>query len=344
MTTIKDVAREAGVSVATVSRVINNDPRVKDKTRAKISAVVTALGYRLNANARALVTKNSSTIGTVIPDLTDPFFALLANGVDRVARLNNKQLLLSTGKQTAESEREAINLLLERRCDTIVVHSKFLSDDELVLLAEQVPGLVLIDRYIKKISHRCVWLDNEEGGAIAGRHLLSLKHTEVACICSNYQIEDPKLRLKGFSKELDKAGFPIKSELIEFAEPTYYGGGVAVQNLISRRIPFSALFVYNDAMAIGAITTLEDNGFKVPQDVSVVGFDDVLLSKYSRPKLTTLLYPIEKMAQEATELAISLQQAGATAENNESQNNSKKERHKYVPNLVKRESAIEKRF
>ena len=338
MTTVKDVARAAGVSVATVSRVINNDPKVKEKTRLKLQKVMKEMGYRINENARALVTRKNTTIGTIIPDLTDPFFALLASAVDKVARKNKMQQLLSTGEQTAASELQAIHLLMDRRCDVIVAHSKLLPSETLISLAKQIPGLVIIDRYIEEISERCIWLDNMEGGAIAGRHLLALNHTEFAVIASNYQIEDPQLRLDGFANEVIKAGYPINPELVEKAEPNQQGGESAVQKLLSKGIKFTALFVYNDAMAIGAISTLEDNGYKVPQDVSVIGFDDVLLSKYSRPKLTTLHYPIEKMATEAANLAIELSRNNSPVHNKTQQQKT----HKYVPLLVKRESTITK--
>lgn len=330
MSTIKDVARVAGVSIATVSRVINNGPKVGDKTRARVFAVMQELGYTPNANARALVTQTSTTIGVVIPDLTDPFFASLANGVDKVARANNMQLLLSTSLLTAESEMQAINLLLERRCDAFVVHSKKLTDEQLIDLAQRVPGLVLIDRQIEAIKHKCVWLDNAEGGRIAARHLDSLQHENFACITSKYQIDDPAVRLNGFAKELTQLGHHLPTDLTIAAEPNQQGGEIATQQLIAKKKPFSALFVYNDAMAIGAISTLEDNGIRVPGDVSVIGFDDVLLSRYSRPKLTTLNYPIEEMAQHAAELALFNRDKPNTQASNDN--------FIYLPRLVKRES------
>ncbi|MDN4501416.1 LacI family DNA-binding transcriptional regulator [Alteromonadaceae bacterium BrNp21-10] len=330
MATIKDVARIAGVSVATVSRVANNGPKVSQKTKDKVAKIMLDLGYSPNANARALVTQKSTTVGVVIPDLTDPFFASLANGVDKVARQESRQLLLSTGMVSADSERQAINLLLERRCDIMVVHSKKLSDDELITLSQKIPGLVFIDRYIEAIAERCIWLDNTEGGKIAARHLLALNHTSFACISSQYQIEDPGLRLQGFQSELDASGHQLDPTLIQYGEPDLQGGEVAAQNLLATGKPFSALFVYNDAMAIGAISTLEDNGFKVPSDISVIGFDDVLLSRYSNPKLTTLNYPVEKMAMLATKLAMKLA--------NDEFVNSNDTHHKHVPRLVKRES------
>ena len=330
MTTIKDVARLSGVSVASVSRVLNNGPKVSKKTIEKVSKVIKELNYTPNANARALVTQKSTTLGVVIPDLIDPFFASLANGVEKVARKSNMQLLLSTGLVSAESEMQAINLLIERRCDVMVVHSKKLPDQVLIELSNKVAGLVLIDRYIEEIAHRCIWLDNIEGGKIAARHLLALNHKNFACISSKYQIDDPLLRLQGFQSELKSAGVDIDPNLIEHGEPTLQGGEVATQHLLASGKRFSALFVYNDAMAIGAISTLEDNGFKVPSDISVLGFDDVLLSRYSRPKLSTLNYPIEEMAMQAANIGLEL--SDKNTELNKDKN------YKHIPRLVKRES------
>jgi LacI family transcriptional regulator len=330
MATIKDVARISGVSVASVSRVLNNGSKVSKKTIENVLKVVKDLNYTPNANARALVTQKSTTLGVVIPDLIDPFFASLANGVEQVARQKNMQLLLSTGLVSAETEMQAINLLIERRCDVMVVHSKKLTDEALIELADKVPGLVLIDRYIEEIAQRCVWLDNLEGGKIAARHLLALNHQSFACISSKHQIDDPLLRLQGFQSELELVGADIEESLIEYGEPTLQGGEMATQKLLASGKRFSALFVYNDAMAIGAISTLEDNGFKVPSDISVLGFDDVLLSRYSRPKLTTLNYPVEEMAMQAANIGLELT---AKKEQTKEVNN-----YKHIPRLVKRES------
>jgi len=330
MATIKDVARVAGVSVASVSRVLNNGPKVSKDTIEKVTRVMQELNYTPNANARALVTQKSTTLGVVIPDLVDPFFASLAQGVEQVARQKNMQLLLSTGLVSAETEMQAINLLIERRCDVMVVHSKKLSDQVLIELANKVPGLVLIDRYIEEIEHRCVWLDNLEGGKIAARHLLALKHESFACISSKHPIDDPLLRLQGFQDELLSSGSNIEADLIEYGEPTLQGGELATQKLLASGKRFSALFVYNDAMAIGAISTLEDNGFKVPSDISVLGFDDVLLSRYSRPKLSTLNYPVEEMAMQAANIGIELTTKQTVSTHDKS--------CKHIPRLVKRES------
>ncbi|WP_427981991.1 substrate-binding domain-containing protein [Agarivorans sp.] len=325
MATIKDVAAAAGVSVATVSRVVNNGPKVSAKNRKLVKQIMLDLGYRPNANARALVTQTNRTLGLVFSELTDPFFATLAGGVEKIARSNNIQLLISNGLVSAETEQQAIETLLEQRCEAIVVHSKALSEQALIGYAEAVPGLVLINRYIPAIAHRCVWLDNQAGGEAAARYLLSLGHRNIACITSNYDIEDPRLRLAGIQDALQQQGLSLNEQAS--AEPNEIGGEQAAQNLLARGLNFTALIVYNDAMASGVISVLCDNGYRVPEDVSVVGFDDVLLSRYLRPKLTTMRYPIEMMAMEAAEMALKLANQEPVAS-----------LHKYLPTLVKRDS------
>jgi len=331
MTTIKDIARIANVSVATVSRVANKGPKVGDKTRLRVQKLMDDMGYKPNANARALVTNTNTTIGVIVPDISDPFFAALAQGVDNIARENKMQLLISTCSIDAESEKNAINLLQERQCRSIIFHSKKMSDDELAHLCASIPGLILINRNIEAYPERCIWLDNIEGGKIAARHLASLNHKNIACISSKYEIEDPADRLKGFVDELSLHQLTMNSELIVYCAPNQLGGEEAAQQLISSGKGFTSIFVYNDAMAIGAISTLEDNGIRVPRDVSIIGFDDVLLSQYSRPKLTTLAYPIVQMAEDAARLSIQLI----------ADENPKSSKNRYLPRLIRRESTAD---
>ncbi len=175
-----------------------------------------------------------------------------------------------------------------------------------------------------------MWLDNLEEGKIAARHLLSLNHQSFACISSKHQIDYPQLRIEGFKQKLNSAGVTIDPELIEFGEPSLQGGELATQKLLASGKSFTAIFVYNGAMAIGAISTLEDNGFKVPSDISVLDFDDVLLSRYSRPKLSTLNYPVEEMVMQAASIALKLRVKQAEIDENKN--------YKHIPRLVKRKS------
>ncbi|TLU65161.1 LacI family DNA-binding transcriptional regulator [Thalassotalea litorea] len=330
MANIKDVAKVAGVSIATVSRVINQGDKVNAQTRDRVTRAMQQLGYRPNANARALVTQKSATLGVVIPELTDPFFAALASGVDNVAKENNLQLLLSTGMGSEESELSALNVLLDRNCDAIVMHSKHISSKKLQDLMALHSGLILIDRLVPETIERCVWLDNIEGGRIAARHFLALGHNRFACISSEYEIEDPRLRLHGFKECLAEQGVNNAAIPVSFGAPNQQGGEIAAQQLLTEGHRFSALFVYNDAMASGAISTLEDNGYRVPEDISVIGFDDVILASYTRPKLTTMHYPIHTMAKQAAQMALQRVSSDAT--------DASTTKGKYLPRLVKRAS------
>ncbi|MDC8831997.1 LacI family DNA-binding transcriptional regulator [Alteromonas gilva] len=331
MATIKDVAISAGVSLATVSRVVNNGPKVGEKTRQHVKKVMQELGYRPNANARALVTQKNAALGVVVAELRDPFFAMLAHGVETVARNNNVQILLSAGSIEERTELKAIETLMEYRVDAMVVHSKTLDDTTLINFAAQIPGFVLINRYIAQIANRCVWLDNVTGGRLMAEYALSQGHRQLAVISSDYHIDDPNERLEGIRQAIDAAGLKLDECMIGYASPDQEGGMQAMRNVLSASTDFSAVLAYNDAMAAGAMTLLQDRCIDVPKQVSVIGYDDVILAQYCRPKLTTLRYPIEAMAAKAAELAIHY------AAGNQPQDNVT---FKYTPTIVKRDSLV----
>mgnify|MGYP001251829063 CR=1 FL=1 len=328
MKTIKDVAKLAGVSPATVSRVLNNADNVNPQTRQRIQNAIAELHYRPDANARALVNKSTRTIGVVISELADPFFAKMTHSIEQAAKKLNFKVLISTGSLNAQRERQAINNLVAQRCDAIVVNSKALSDDELIALAKEIPGFVLINKYIEAISDRCVWFDNVRGGELMAEHAHTMGHDEIAVFTTDDKIHDASRRLKGIKRALSAGGKRVPLSNVIHATPDYTGGQQAVKELVGRKVPFSALLCYNDAMATGAISQLLDLGYKIPGDVSIIGFDDVLLAKYCVPKLTTIKYPIEIMATKATSLALALSKGVDTAEKG----------YCYSPYLVRRDS------
>ncbi|ELI6417635.1 TPA: substrate-binding domain-containing protein [Aeromonas salmonicida subsp. salmonicida] len=288
MSTIKDVARLANVSVATVSRVMNNSPKASAASREVVQKAMAELGYTPNANARALVSKTCDTMGVLVGDVADPFFGALIKGVAAVAVEQGLHLLMGNGFHRAQQERESIDLLIGKRCEALVVHSKALSDEELIDYALRVPGMVLINRDIPALKGRCIALNNRQGAATATRHLLELGHRHIAFLSSDHAIEDATLRLQGYQDALTEAGLR------------------AMLNLLAKGQPITAVVAYNDAMAAGAISVLADNGLKVPEEVSVVGFDDIIYARYLRPKLSTMRYPIELMAAQAAKLALQL--------------------------------------
>lgn len=330
MSTIKDVARLANVSVATVSRVMNNSPKASAASREAVRKAMAELGYTPNANARALVSQTCDTMGVVVNDVADPFFGTLVRGVSAVAVEQGMHLLMGNGFHKARQEREAIELLIGKRCEALVVHSKALSDQELMDYAAQVPGMVLINRDIPELAGRCIALNNRLGTATAVRHLLDLGHRQIAFLCSDHAIEDATLRRDGWYSALHEAGLTPSEEWIEWGAPSEAGGEQAMLNLLAKGLPVTAIVTYNDAMAAGALSVLADNGLRVPEDVSVVGFDDLVYARYLRPKLTTLRYPIELMAAQAARLALQLASGVPTVDVGS---------RLYTPTLVVRQSS-----
>lgn len=306
MATIKDVAREAGVSVATVSRVINKSPKASQTSIDAVTLAMQKLGYRPNAAARALVNQSTNTIGVLVSDVSDPFFGTLVKAVDTVAHREGKHLLIGNGYHRAEEERRALELLINNRCDALVIHSKALPDEELINYAKEVKSLVLINRHIPELADRCISLDNQKGAYLATDFLIRQGHRNIACISSSHSIEDVEQRITGYQQALDEHNISLSSSYIEKASPDSEGGEQAMTNLLVKSLPFTAVVAYNDNMAAGALLVLEENGHAVPEQISVIGFDDALISRYLSPRLTTVRYPIQLMAEKATQLALAL--------------------------------------
>ncbi|MCM6656563.1 HTH-type transcriptional regulator GalS [Klebsiella pneumoniae] len=332
MITIRDVARQAGVSVATVSRVLNNSALVSPDTRDVVMKAVTQLGYRPNANAQALATQVSDTIGVVVMDVSDAFFGALVKAVDTVAQQHQKYVLIGNSYHEAEKERHAIEVLIRQRCSALIVHSKALSDDELSDFMQHIPGMVLINRIVPGYAHRCVGLDNVSGALMATRMLLNHGHQRIGYLSSNHGIEDDDMRREGWSKALQEQGIIAPDSWIGSGSPDMQGGEAAMVELLGRNLGLTAVFAYNDSMAAGALTTLKDNGIVVPQHLSLIGFDDIPISRYTDPQLTTVRYSVMSMAKLATELAL-LGAAGKL---------DREATHCFMPTLVRRHSVAQR--
>ncbi|WP_312292775.1 HTH-type transcriptional regulator GalR [Atlantibacter hermannii] len=328
MATIKDVARLAGVSVATVSRVINASPKASEASRAAVQSAMEQLNYHPNANARALAQQTTETVGLVVGDVSDPFFGAMVKAVEQVAYHTGNFLLIGNGYHNEQKERQAIEQLIRHRCAALVVHAKMLPDSELIPLLKQIPGMVLINRIVPGFEQRCIALDDRYGAWLATRHLIQQGHSRIGYICSTHAISDAEDRLQGYYDALKEHGLPINDRLVTFAEPDESGGEQAMTELLGRGKHFTAVACYNDSMAAGAMGVLNDNGIDVPNEISLIGFDDILISRYIRPRLTTVRYPIVTMATQAAELALALAQHQTPSEVT----------HLFSPTLVRRHS------
>lgn len=317
MVTIKDVAKLAGVSVATVSRVLNQHPSFyaesnhpatsrQQKTRQAVLNAVQQLGYYPNGNAQALVSQSSGTVGVVVTDVSDAFFAILVKSVEQVATEFGKNILIGIGYHNAERERRAIDMLLTKRCDCLVVHSKALDEKTLQQYLQQVAGMVIINRVIEGFETRCIDLDNQKGTFIATQTLIDAGHKHIGYIGSTHLISDQLERKQGYLQALKQYQLPIVAQAITEASPDFEGGEQAMIKLLSYNNNLTAVVAYNDSMAAGALSVLNENNIKLPQQFSLIGFDDMPIARYLIPKLTTIRYPIDLMADYATRLALSL--------------------------------------
>ncbi|CAK2295378.1 HTH-type transcriptional regulator galR (Galactose operon repressor) [Vibrio crassostreae] len=265
----------------------------------------------------------------LVNDVSAPFFGSMIKAIDTVASEQEKQLLIGSGYHDATKERNAINLLINSRCESLVVHSKGISDDELVKLANEVPGLVLINRIVPDIENRCIALDNRRGSYIATEYLIKNGHKHIGYICSSHNIEDAHDRLAGYLDALKDNGIEPSDEYIEYGEPDELGGEQAMVNLMAKNTDITAIATYNDYMAAGCLALLQENGIRIPEDMSVIGFDDGHIARFIYPRLTTIRYPIQVMANQAVKLSLQLASDGPKEQS---------EHKLFMPILVRRAS------
>lgn len=303
--TIYDVARLAGVSTATVSRALNGTARIAPATQRAIDAAVAQLGYRPNTIARSLVTRATQTIAMLLPDVTNPFYAELVHGVQQAASERGYTMLLCTTDGDARQEERYLELLRSKQVDGVLVDGLVLPPERVARFVREGLPIVCLDRDVDSATVPLVQVDNVLGARIATRHLLELGHWRIA------HLRGPELgiadeRVEGFSEALAEAELEPDPRAIVAGDWTDEGGYRAVRQLIHDGVPFTAVFAANDLSAIGAINGLAESGLRVPQDVSVVGFDDLRLAAFTLPPLTTVHQPAGEIARIATEILLDL--------------------------------------
>ncbi|UJF18532.1 substrate-binding domain-containing protein [Vibrio sp. SS-MA-C1-2] len=304
MTTIKKVAQRAGVSTATVSRVINGSSKVLFHTVDAVEQAMKEVGYTVSGNQRLTINQSSDTVGLVISKLNSPFYGLLSQGVEKVVKKHNKMMLVINTNYIAEEEINAIEFLLSKGCKNIILHSKGLSDSQLIEYAKKIPTLTIVNRYIKQIEKQCVWLDNSEGTYLATLHLIEQGHTRIAYISCEAEIDDKTLRFDGYCRALESAGLTVNPDWVEEAPFGDNGGVIAASNLLNKGLPVTAIVSYNDYFAAAAMQVFKSHDIDIPNEISIVGFDDILPQCYFSPALTTIRNPIESMASNATLISL----------------------------------------
>ena len=304
MNTIRDVARIAGVSVATVSRVLNEPDKVAPKTQARVKEVMVELNFIPNLNARSLATNRSGVIGILVNNVSGGYYARIIDSIESEARRRNVFTLINCGNHDCEDVMEAALRLASRQCDAIIASVPFMDDEGLQRFLAMQPNAVLLNCISALHLERSLAVDNRYGVRLALDHLHQLGHRQIALVIGPEANSECQLRLSACREWFAEQGLP--EPLIEVGDFSAESGRLAADVLLRQHPQITALFCFNDHMAIGALHHAKQAGKRVPEQLSIVGFDDNELAAYAEPGLTTVAQPLELLGERALQLAQAL--------------------------------------
>lgn len=313
MSTMQEVAKKAGVSKATVSRVLSGKGYTSEETKERVYKAIEETGYRPNLLARNLATSKSQCIGLVVTNTlyTGSYFSELLSQAAKRLEANGRQLILVDGKHSAEEEKAAIDFLLDLRCDAIIIYPRFLNVDEMDALVEKhKQPIMVMNRKLRKHQSHCICCDHHGASFMATQHLIERGHRDIAFITGSMDSPTAIDRLAGYKAALTACGLPVRDALIAYGKWSPASGAQAAEKLLSAALPFSGLVVSNDDMAIGAMKTLNGAGLKVPGDVSIIGFDNIATAPFLQPALSSIKDPVSEMINEVIERLISMLDGG----------------------------------
>ncbi len=300
-----EVAKEARVSAATVSYVVNNGPRpVAPETRTKVLAAIQKLGYRPNAVARNLRMQHTSTIGLIIPDTYNPFFAEVARGVEQVAFENNMTVVLCHSDYKLERELQYIEVLQAERAAGVIWFPATNSTEPAIRVSNYGMPLVVLDRVLPGVRAPFVVADNFLGGYLATKHLIELGHKTIACIIRPMVLSHSSERIRGYRQALEDHGIPFDETLLVTGGFRLEDGRHAALEILKLPSKPTAIFAYNDFMALGAMRAIHEKSIPIPGSISIVGFDDIPQSAYTSPALTTVSQPKLEMGRQGGSLLL----------------------------------------
>ncbi|CAN7345546.1 substrate-binding domain-containing protein [Rhizobacter sp. LjRoot28] len=308
MATIRDVAQLAGVGVATASRVISGNGSFSAAAASRVQAAAAQLGFRPSSVARALSLQSTGSIGVYVPDLFGPFFGKMLGAIDVELRSLNRHMIVANGAGPDDDPRQraldSAEFLIDRQCDGIIIVSNELRDSDILALRRRVPHLAVVNRAVKGMRSHSFSVDHRRGGALAAEALLAHGHRRIAVISGLASAADNRQRMEGFMETLDLGGVDLSSVTIVDADFSMPGGWAAADELLASGARFTGLFCANDEMAVAAMSRFHLAGLSIPQDISVVAYDNADLGAFLSPRLTTIDTRIDEMGLNACRLLI----------------------------------------
>lgn len=301
---IREIASRAGVSVATVSRVLNHPDTVAPRTRERILALIDEIGYKPNWFARGLNFKRTDTIALLIPSILDPAYVEIAEGAEDVANKKGYNILLCITEGEVEKERQYIRTLIDRMIDGIILVSSLLEDEDVLDIKRQGVPLVLVGENTGNSPGPIVRIDCHEAARKAMGHLLGAGHREIAMIYGTTPAIENRRKIQGYEEMLREAGLAVRPEFLVEADNTIEGGYVATRRLLGLSRRPRAVFCSSDLLAFGAMDAIRDSDLTVPDDVAVMGFDNVRMSSLMVPKLSTVAKPLHRMGLSGARLLL----------------------------------------
>jgi len=302
--TMHDVAKEAGVSLMTVSRVVNHKDDVSPATRQKVMGVIDRLNYRPSSLARGLATQHTGTLGVVVPDISNPFFSSIVRIAEEEAYAQDYSVFLGNTNEDPQREMAVLQSLEDNQVDGLILCSSRLEDAVLLNILSRFPSSVLIFRKRKRPDVGAITLNDIYGGEIAIHHLLKSGHEKIGLVSGPSISLSAYGRQKGYEKALNEAGIPIRVEWIRNCAPVVESGYETVRDLLKEYPEITALFCHNDLIAVGALQACAELGRRVPDDLAIIGFDDIRLAELVTPSLTTLNVPRTMIGTQAMRLLL----------------------------------------
>lgn len=306
MSTIHTVAARAGVSSATVSRVMNEPHKVREATRVKVELAMRELDFSRNSFAASLASRRSNCVGLVVSHLSSAFFAPLVNEIEEAVSAVGSYLIVTCGKNSEEEVAGGLQFMRQRRCDAIILYPGQLSDQALAEILLSNPQVVVIHRTVPGFAARCVQLDNHTGGRLAAEYMLGCGHRAIGVVAGPHSNPESMQRLAAFRDTLQAAGVALPPERVIEGSFHFESGRQCMAKLWAAQPALTAVFCLNDQMAFGALNYCRSAGIDVPSQLSLIGFDDVEYADLIHPRLTTVHHPVAALARTAAQLALRL--------------------------------------